>query len=177
MALGLRRRSRADDPRPSILERRVWVKAPPSVVWAALHDPHAARTIQRELRLGPAIGAWPGAGSIRPATLQLGLLREPASIESLEARPESRFRYRLVADDLSSEWSWSFEPLAGGTRVVHLVAVDADSALLVSRWTRWLAGLGRESIGGTLEAHLRGLKHAAETAASDVLRVRPGTTD
>ena len=61
--------------------------------------------------------------------------------------------------------------------MVHLVAVDADSALLVSRWTRWLAGLGRESIGGTLEAHLRGLKHAAETAAGDVLRVRPGTTD
>lgn len=155
----------------------MWVKAPPSVVWSALHDPHWARTIQRELRLGPAIGAWPGAGSIRPATLQLGLLREPASVESLEARPEARFRIRLVADDLSSEWTWSFEPIAGGTRVVHQVTVDADSALVVSGWTRLLAGLGRESIGGTVEAHLRGLKHAAEATASDVRRVRPGTAD
>jgi hypothetical protein len=57
------------------------------------------------------------------------------------------------------------------------VTVEADSALVVSRWTRWLAGLGRESIGGTVEPHLRGLKHAAEAAASDVRRVRPGTAD
>lgn len=174
MAPGLHRRPRAGESHPWIQERRVWVKAPPSVVWSALHDPHAARAIQRELRLGPAIGAWPGAGAIRPATLQLGLLREPASVESLEARPEARFRYRLVADDLSSEWTWSFEPLAGGTRVVHLVTVDADSAIVVSRWTRWLAGLGRESVGGTLEAHLRGLKHASEAAASEVRRGNPG---
>lgn len=177
MSLRLRRRSPAGQARPWVLERRVWVKAPPSVVWSVLHDGHWARTIQRELRLGPAIGAWPGAGAIRPATLQLGLLREPASIESLEARPEARFRYRLVADDLSSEWTWSLEPLAGGTRVVHLVTVDGASALVTSRWTRWLAGLGRESIGGTLEAHLRGLKHASEAAASEVRRARPGTAD
>jgi hypothetical protein len=153
----------------------VWVKAPPSVVWTALHDPHAARAIHRELRLGPAIGAWPGAGAIRPATLRLGLLREPASVESLEARPATRFRYRLVADDLSSEWSWSFEPLAGGTRVVHIALVDPASALVTSRWTGWLAGPGRDRIGATLEAHLRGLKHVAEAAASETRRSRPGT--
>ncbi|HYM82763.1 MAG TPA: hypothetical protein VEY67_01255, partial [Candidatus Dormibacteraeota bacterium] len=70
-----RRRSRVTDARPAILERRVWVRASPAIVWATLHDPHHARSIQRELRLGPAIGAWPGAGAIRPATLRLGLLR------------------------------------------------------------------------------------------------------
>ncbi len=168
MALGLRRRPSAVRPRrPLILERRVWVKAPPDVVWAALHDPHAARAVQHELRLGPPIGAWPGAGSIRPATLRLGVLREPASIESLEARPAARFRYRLVSDDLSSEWSWALEPLAGGTRVVHVATIDPASALVAARWTGWLAGLGRDALGATVEAHLRGLKHAAESAAAE----------
>jgi Polyketide cyclase / dehydrase and lipid transport len=169
------RRSHAAVKSPAVFERRVWIRAAPSVVWTSLHDPRAARTIQRELRLGPAIGAWPGAGSFRPATLQLGLLREPASIESLEARPEARFRYRLVSDDLSSEWTWTFESLAGGTRVVHVAAVEPSSPVVASRWTQWLARLGRDRLGGVVEAHLRGLKHVAEAAAPDARgRGRPG---
>ncbi|HYM83958.1 MAG TPA: hypothetical protein VEY67_07400, partial [Candidatus Dormibacteraeota bacterium] len=110
------------------------------------------------------------------ATLRLGLLREPASIESLEARPDARFRYRLVSDDLVTEWTWSFEPLAGGTRVVHVAVVDPSSTILGSRWTRWLAGLGRDLVGGIAESHLRGLKHAAE-AAADPRHRRPPPLD
>ena len=41
------------------------------------------------------------------------LLREDARVESLEARPDSRFRLRVTASGFDSEWSWRrrlFEP-------------------------------------------------------------------
>lgn len=166
MALGLGRdAAAARASRPRVIERRVYIKAPPSTVWAALHDARNAEAVHGELRLGPATGAWPAAGSVRSARLRLGVLRETATVESLEARPGARFRYRLVADDLSSEWSWSFQPLAGGTRVVHAAAVQPGSPIASARWTGWLAGFGRDVLAGTVEAHLRGLKSVSEAPA------------
>ncbi len=167
MALGLRR---TGGPRPSarhrIVERRVYVQATPAVVWAALHDARNLPAIYRELRLGPAEGAWPAAGAVRQARLRLGMLREPATVESLEARPSVRFRYRLVAADLASEWSWLLEPRAGGTRVVHAATVHPTSALAADRWTSWLAGLGRDAVAAAVESHLGGLKACAETTGA-----------
>ena len=77
-----------------VVERRVFVQAPPRVVWAVLHDPAASVSLFPELRLGPAVPSWPAAAATRSARTRLGLLRESARVESLEARPESVFRLR-----------------------------------------------------------------------------------
>ena len=77
---------------PTVVERRTYIKADPRVVWATLHDPAAQDVLYPELRLGPAAPSWPAAGATRSARLRLGLLRTSVRIESLEARPESRFR-------------------------------------------------------------------------------------
>jgi hypothetical protein len=139
------------------LERRVYVDAAPAAVWAVLHDPRFARTIFPELRLGPPTGAWPAAGATRSGTLRLGMLREPALVESLEARPAARFRYRLSAGALEAEWTWSLEARSGGTIVVHAVSGE-----VADRWSGFLAGLGGDPLARATEAHLRGLKVAAE---------------
>ena len=69
-----------------VVERRVFVQAPPRVVWAALHDPSASASLFPELRLGPAVPSWPAAAATRSARTRLGLLRESARVESLEAQ-------------------------------------------------------------------------------------------
>ena len=55
-------------------------------------------------------------------------------------------------------WSWSLEPLAGGTRVVHEGWFET-----YDRWAGVLVRLGRESIGQLADDHLRALKELAET--------------
>jgi ligand-binding SRPBCC domain-containing protein len=142
------------------VERRVFVDAPPTAVWAALHDPRLARTVTPELRVGPPTGAWPAAGATRTGTIRIGMLREPATVESLEARPASRFRYRVIAGALQAEWCWSFEARSGGTIVVHSVAGDVGD-----RWSGFLAGLGGDPLAKATEAHLRGLKTATEAGS------------
>ena len=101
------------------VERRVFVHATPRVVWATLHDPALTGVLFPELKLGPAAPAWPAAATTRSARARLGLLRDAARVESLEARPEARFRLRVTASGFDSEWSWRLEPVAGGTRVIH----------------------------------------------------------
>ena len=54
------------------------------------------RPLLPELHLGPAEPAWPAAATTRSARARLGLLRETARVESLEARPESIFRVRVT---------------------------------------------------------------------------------
>ena len=141
------------------VERRVFVQASPRVVWATLHDPAATAVLFPELRFGPAAPAWPAAATTRSATAQLGLLREVAHVESLEARPEARFRVRVTASGFDSEWSWRLEPVAGGTRVIHAATFEP-----FDRWTGILVRLGRSSLSSRVEAHLRALKERAETA-------------
>src|SRR6476646_12248792 len=101
------------------VERRVFVHATPRTVWATLHDPAATAALFPELRLGPAAPPWPAAATTRSARTRLGLLRDEAQVESLEARPDSRFRVRVTASGFDSEWSWRLEPVAGGTKVIH----------------------------------------------------------
>ena len=79
-----------------LVERRVFVQASPRAVWATLHDPAAMAALFPELRLGPAVPSWPAAATTRTARARVGLLREAARVESLEARPESVFRMRVV---------------------------------------------------------------------------------
>jgi hypothetical protein len=122
-----------------------------------LHDARAATSLYPELRLAPASGAWPAAGSSRTATLRVGILREPVLVESLEARPATRFRYRLTGDSIATEWIWTLEEHMGGTRVIH-----AATGGFGDRWTGILAGLGRDPLVRTVEAHLRALKATAE---------------
>ena len=144
---------------PQAVERRVFVMAAPRTVWATLHDPAATASLFPEVRLGPALPAWPAAATTRPARARLGLLRDAARVESLEARPESRFRVRVTGSGFDSEWSWRLEPVAGGTRVIHAATFEP-----FDRWTGILVRLGRASLASRVEAHLRELKERAEAA-------------
>src|SRR6476661_2486860 len=95
----------------------------------------------------------------RTARARLGLLRDAAQVESLEARPDSRFRVRVTASGFDSEWSWRLEPVAGGTKVIHAATFEP-----FDRWTGILVRLGRASLASRVEAHLRVLKERAEAA-------------
>jgi carbon monoxide dehydrogenase subunit G len=151
------------------VERRVFVKAPPRAVWAALHDPANLGTLFPELALGPADPAWPAAAAVQSGTARLGLLREDATVESLEARPLASFRFRVTGRAFASEWRWRLEPRAGGTRVVHdAILVPGD------RIADWLIRLGRGSLAERVEAHLRALKDVAEAGWDDDVDVRRG---
>ncbi len=141
------------------VERRVFVHASPRTVWATLHDPTATRTLFPELHLGPAAPAWPAAATTRSARAQLGLLRDLARVESLEARPDARFRLRVTASGFDSQWSWRLEPVAGGTRVIHAATFEP-----FDRWTGILVRFGRASLASRVESHLRALKERAEAA-------------
>ncbi len=142
-----------------VVERRVFIQASPRVVWATLHDPAASTTLYPELRLGPAEPAWPAATTSRTARARVGLLRESAHVESLEARPESVFRIRTTASGFESEWWWRLEAVAGGTRVVHAVAFEVND-----RWADLLVRLGGRPLDARVVAHLRALKERAERA-------------
>ncbi len=135
----------------------MFVQATPREVWATLHDPAASVALFPDLRFGPAGPSWPAAANTRPVQARVGLLRESASAESLEARPESVFRMRVSATGFDSEWSWRLEPVAGGTRVIHAASFEP-----IDRWAGILVRLGRHSLAGRVEAHLRILKERAE---------------
>ena len=139
------------------VERRIFVHAAPRTVWATLHDPSATRVLFPELHLGPAAPAWPAAATTRSARATLGLLRDLARVESLEARPDARFRLRVTASGFDSEWSWRLEPVAGGTRVVHAATFEP-----FDRWTGILVRLGRASLASRVEAHLHAWKERSE---------------
>jgi carbon monoxide dehydrogenase subunit G len=141
------------------VERRVFVNAKPRTVWATLHDPGSTGALFPELRLGPAAPPWPAAATTRSARARLGLLRDRARVESLEARPDARFRVRVTASGFDSVWSWRLEPVAGGTRVVHAATFEP-----FDRWTGILVRLGRASLASRVEAHLHALKERAEAA-------------
>ena len=142
-----------------LVERRVFVQASPRTVWATLHDPSATAALYPELRMGPAAPSWPAASTTRVGRARLGLLRETAQVESLEARPEAVFRLRVTASGFDSEWSWRLEPVAGGTRVIHGATFEP-----VDRWTEILVRFGRATLASRVEAHLRALKERAERA-------------
>ena len=117
------------------------------------------RALFPELNLGPAAPAWPAAATTRSGEARLGLLRDLARVESLEARPDARFRLRVTASGFDSEWSWRLEPVAGGTRVIHAATFEP-----FDRWTGILVRFSRASLASRVEAHLRALKEHAEAA-------------
>lgn len=140
------------------IERRTYVKAEPRAVWATLHDAAAQDVLYPELSLGPPASSWPAAGATRPARLRLGLLRTSVRLESLEARPETRFRTILVGDGIQLERSWVLEPGAGGgTRVVARAELWT-----VGRSVAALVRFGRGSAATIVETNLRILKEMAE---------------
>jgi hypothetical protein len=161
MAVGTNGPTRARPGRhePGAVERRVFVKASPRVVWATLHDPANAAALFPQLRLEPPSPDWPAAAARRDARPRFGLLRDHASVESLEARPQSSFALRVTGEGFSGEFRWWFEPIAGGTRVVHAATFDPHD-----RWAGLLIRLGGESLATRVENHLRALKERAEAA-------------
>jgi hypothetical protein len=87
------------------------------------------------------------------------MLREDAIVESLEARPNSRFRYCVQAGPVHAEWGWTLERRSGGTIVVH-----SASGTVGDRLAGLLAGPAGDALARVTEAHLRGLKTAVEAA-------------
>lgn len=147
------------------VERRLFVDAPPDVVWAVLHDPGCPMWRDVRLHLDPAGPDWPAAGALRRGRFQVGPVALGTMLESLEARPARRFRVGIRGGAITGERRWELTPAAGGTRV-------AGSVLLVgrSRVGRAFVRLGRGGIGPRLEAELAALKEKAEASAA-----RPGT--
>ena len=143
-------------PRDAV-ERRLFVDAPPSAVWLALHDPSRSATADILLALDPAGPDWPAAGARRHGRLRLGPLPLAAEIESLEARPQRRFRMGIAGGSVSGERRWELAPAAGGTHVACAVHLQGRS-----RIGRALLRLERRAIGPRLEAELAALKRCAE---------------
>ncbi len=148
-------------PPPGAIERLTYIQATPRVVWTTLLDPAAQDTLFPELRLGPPAPSWPAAGATRSARLRLGLLAVNIRLESLEARPDSRFQMILVGDGIRLLRGWSLEEVAGGTRVAGTAGLTTSG-----RWTAWFIALGRGSAASLIETHLRILKEMAEGGRS-----------
>ena len=144
-------------PPPGVLERLTYIQAPLRTVWATLHDPAAQDTLFPELRLGPPAPSWPAAGATRAARLRLGLLVANVRLESLEARPSARFQLIVVGDGIRLERGWFLEEVAGGTRVAGTAGLTTSG-----RWTARFIAVGRGSVAGVVETHLRILKEMAE---------------
>lgn len=143
----------------AVVERRVFVHATPRTVWTTLHDPSGLEAIFPELSFGPPVPSWPAAGTTRTGRARIGLLREEARAESLEARPDTAFRLRVTGSGFHSDWTWRLEPLAGGTRILHAGLLEP-----ADRWAGVLVRLGRATVEARVEAHLRALKERAEAA-------------
>jgi hypothetical protein len=135
------------------------VQASPRVVWATLHDPANTLVLFPQLRLEPPSLDWPAAAATRRAHPRLGLLRDAALVESLEARPQATFAIRVTGTGIYGVFRWWLEPAAGGTRVVHAATFDP-----LDRWAGILMRLGGESLAVRVENHLRVLKERAEAA-------------
>ncbi|MGH2512102.1 MAG: hypothetical protein ACRDGQ_05395 [Candidatus Limnocylindrales bacterium] len=144
-------------PPPGVLERLTYVKAAPRIVWATLHDPAAQDALFTELRLGPPVPSWPAAGATRSARLRLGLLAANVRLESLEARPATRFQMIVVGDGIRLVRGWYLDDVAGGTRVAATAELSVNG-----RWTNRLISLGRGSAANVIETNLRILKELAE---------------
>jgi carbon monoxide dehydrogenase subunit G len=143
-------------PRDAV-ERRLFVDAPPAVVWLALHDPSRAAAVDVLLALDPAGPDWPAAGARRRGRLRLGPVPLAAEVESLEARPQRCFRVGIGGRSIGGERRWELAPAAGGTRVACAVHLEGRS-----RIGRVLLSLERAAIGSRLEAELAALKRIAE---------------
>lgn len=142
------------------VERRLFVDAPPDVVWAALHDPGCPSWLDVRLHLGPAGPDWPAAGARRHARFRVGPVVIGTMLESLEARPARRFRVGIDGRGIRGERRWELTPASGGTRVTGSVVLEGRS-----RVARALLRLDRVGVGPRLEAELAALKLKAESAA------------
>jgi carbon monoxide dehydrogenase subunit G len=142
------------------VERRLFIDAPPAAVWLAIHDPARAATADLLVALDPAGPDWPAAGARRHGRIRLGPVPLHADVESLEARPQRRFRVGIEGSAVAGERRWELAPAAGGTRVacaVHLVGR--------SRYGRTILRLERRALGPRLEAELAALKRVVEATA------------
>jgi len=108
------------------------------------------------LALDPAGPDWPAAGARRTGHLRLGPVPLGAELESLEARPERRFRVGIGGPAIVGERRWELAPAGRRT---------AWPAPCISRVDLGSAGpsrLERRAIGPRLEAEMAALKRLAE---------------
>lgn len=142
------------------VERRLFVDAPPAAVWFALHDPARSSATDLLLTFDPAGPDWPAAGARRHGRLRLGPVSIGAELESLEARPQRRFRVGITGSTIAGERRWEMAPAAGGTRVACAVYLEGRS-----RYGRAILRLERRALGPRIEAELAALKRVAETTS------------
>jgi hypothetical protein len=141
------------------VERRLFVDASPAAVWLALHDAARGPGADILLALDPAGPDWPAAGARRTGRLRLGPVPLGAEVESLEARPQRRFRVGITGSAIVGERRWELAPAAGGTRVACSVHLEGRS-----RIGRAILRLERRALGPRLEAELAALKSFAESS-------------
>jgi len=126
------------------------VDAAPEAIWRMLVDPERCAQLLPEAGLGePWSAAWPAAGSQRGAQQRMGLLRERGRATSVEARPGTTFWLRVESPSLQTDWTWRLEPMAGGTRVIHVAALSARG-----RIAALLVRLGGRDLGTIVERNL-----------------------
>ena len=146
-------------PRDAV-ERRLFVDAPPAAVWMVIHDPTRAEAIDAILSQEPAGPDWPAVGARRRARLRLGPVPFGADLESLEARPERRFRVAIAGAAVVGERRWELAPAAGGTRVSCAVHLQGRNRL-----GRALMRFERRGIAPRVEAELAAVKRIAEAGS------------
>ncbi len=83
------------------------------------------------------------------------MLREDATVESLEARPNARFRYCLQAGAIHAEWT-----LDAGAALRRFRRDHEASGTVGDRLAGLLAGPGGDALARVTETHLRGLSAA-----------------
>jgi hypothetical protein len=143
------------------VERRIYVSAPPEVVWRVLHSSPGDSSPYALLVLGPPAPGWPAAGSRRSGRVRLGPVRLHVEVESLEARPARRFRIAIGGTSLAGEARWELVGASGGTRLACGLSLSG-----LSRLGRLLLRLERGALGRRLESELAALKGASETEAA-----------
>lgn len=142
------------------VERRLFVDAPPAAVWLAIHDSARISSDDLLLALDPAGPDWPAAGARRHARLRLGPVPLGVELESLEARPQRRYRVGIVGSAAAGEQRWELAPAAGGTRVACAIHLEGRS-----RYGRALLRIERRALGPRLESELAALKRVAEATS------------
>jgi hypothetical protein len=147
-------------PAPGTVERRIYVGAPPEVVWRILHSGAGDAPQYALVVLDPPAPGWPAAGSRRSGRVRLGPVRAGVDVESLEARPSRRFRIAIRGTSLEGDARWELVAGSGGTRVACALRISG-----ISRVGRLLVRLERGAFGRRLETELAALKRASESDA------------
>lgn len=146
-----------------LLEQTIDIDAPPAKVWSLVSDPVVIARFSPQV-----IRTFVRGGQVRQGSRMLninhkGLLVWPTRAKVIDFDPERRFAFR-VKDNMSI-WSFTLEPTAHGTKVIHRRetpdGTTAISDTLVDKVLGGQDGFSADLLAG-MGATLRGIKAEAE---------------